>query len=47
MDRPLAVGTTPPETRREVLRHVATRAEELGSSRVSLAGSPPGGSAAT
>ena len=37
MDRPLAVGMTPLETRREVLLHVATRAEELGFSRVSLA----------
>lgn len=31
MDRPRAVGMTPLETRREVLLHVATRAEELTS----------------
>jgi alkanesulfonate monooxygenase SsuD/methylene tetrahydromethanopterin reductase-like flavin-dependent oxidoreductase (luciferase family) len=35
--RPLAVGLTPMETRRDVVLHVATRAEELGYSAVFVA----------
>src|ERR1700710_540213 len=35
--RPLAVGLTPMETRRDVVLHVATRAEELGYTSVSVA----------
>jgi alkanesulfonate monooxygenase SsuD/methylene tetrahydromethanopterin reductase-like flavin-dependent oxidoreductase (luciferase family) len=35
--RPLAVGITPMETRREVVLHVATRAEELGYAAVFVA----------
>jgi alkanesulfonate monooxygenase SsuD/methylene tetrahydromethanopterin reductase-like flavin-dependent oxidoreductase (luciferase family) len=35
--RPLAVGLTPMETRREVVLHVATRAEELGYAAVFVA----------
>jgi alkanesulfonate monooxygenase SsuD/methylene tetrahydromethanopterin reductase-like flavin-dependent oxidoreductase (luciferase family) len=35
--RPLAVGLTPMETRREVVLHVATRAEELGYSALFVA----------
>src|SRR3954464_15072639 len=35
--RPLAVGLTPMETRREVVMHVATRAEDLGYTAVFVA----------
>ena len=35
--RPLAVGITPMETRRDVVLHVATRAEELGYSAIFVA----------
>src|ERR1700712_1564980 len=35
--RPLAVALTPMETRRDVVLHVATRAEELGYTAVSVA----------
>src|SRR3978361_2329161 len=34
--RPLAVALTPMETRREVILHVAARAEELGYAAVSV-----------
>ncbi len=37
MNRPLAVGLTPLETRREVIVHVAVRAEELGYDTISVA----------